>query len=126
MLSFLIVMLVAAAALAFVAWPLRAGAPAPGEGGVDPRLLEARDRAQLAKDRKLDEIRELRADRAAGKLAPADAAVLERTLRAQAADLLHELDRAEAAIVEASGGTTAESVEPAAGGVSASTREPVG
>lgn len=126
MLSFLVVMLVAAAALAFVAWPLRAGAPEPGEGTVDPRLLEARDRAQLAKDRKLDEIRELRADRAAGKLAPEDAAVLERTLRAQAADLLHELDRAEAAIVEASGATMPAPEPAPAGGVSASTREPVG
>lgn len=126
MLSFLIVMLVAAAALAFVAWPLRAGAPEPGAGTVDPRLLEARDRAQLAKDRKLDEIRELRADRAAGKLAPQDAAVLERTLRAQAADLLHELDRAEAAIAEASGATAGEPEAASPSGVSAGTREPVG
>jgi hypothetical protein len=103
MLSFPIVMTVAVAAIAFVAWPLRAGAPLPGEGVVDPRLLEARDRALLAKERKLDEIRELRADRQSGKLAHADAAVLERALRAQAADLLHVLDRADAAIAEASG-----------------------
>jgi hypothetical protein len=106
MLTFLIVMLIAAAAVAFVAWPLRAGAPLPGAGGPDPRLIEARDRALLAKNRKLDEIRELRADRQAGKLATADAATLERTLRAQAADLLHELDRAEAALTEATGPTT--------------------
>jgi hypothetical protein len=107
MLSFLIVMLVAAAVLAFVAWPLRAGAPEPGNGGIDPRLYVERDRALLAKERKLDEIRELRTDRQTGKLAKADAAVLERQLRAEAADLLHALDRAEAAITEATG-TTAE------------------
>ncbi|MEH3052804.1 MAG: hypothetical protein PGN13_02205 [Patulibacter minatonensis] len=101
--TFLIVMLVAAAAVTFVLWPLRTGAPAATDT-VDPRLVEARDRALLAKERKLDEIRELRADRAAGKLADADAAPLERQLRAQAADLLHALDAAEAAIVEASGG----------------------
>lgn len=101
MLSFLIVMLVAAAALTFVVWPLRGGARAPE--GVDPRLIEDRDRALLAKERKLDEIRELRADRAAGKIAKEDAAVLERQLRAQAADLLHALDRAEEALAEAEG-----------------------
>ncbi len=130
MLSFVIVMLVAAAVLAFVAWPLRAGAPEPRAGEVDPRLLEARDRALLAKERKLDEIRELRADRASGKLAPADAAVLERTLRSQAADLLHELDRAEAAIAEAAGGEEATPDQAgttgATDGVSSGTREPVG
>ncbi|MBO9532170.1 MAG: hypothetical protein J7513_04250 [Solirubrobacteraceae bacterium] len=100
MLSFLIVMIVAAAALAFVAWPLRAGASAATDG-PDPRLIEARDRAELAKDRKLDEIRELRADREAGKITKADAAVLERQLRAQAADLLHALDEADAALSDA-------------------------
>ena len=101
MLAFSIVMLVAAAALAFVAWPLRTGAPDPNTAGPDPRLIEERDRALLAKDRKLDEIRELRADRQSGKLAAADAAPLERRLRAEAADLLHALDHAEAALAEA-------------------------
>lgn len=101
MLEFVLVMAVAAAVLWFVLWPLRGHAPV--DGGIDPRLLEDRDRAQLAKDRKLDEIRELRADRAAGKLATADAAPLERALRAEAADLLHALDEAEAAIDEAQG-----------------------
>lgn len=125
MLSFVIVMLVAAVALAFVAWPLRAGAPVPAAGEVDPRLLEARDRALLAKDRKLDEIRELRADRQAGKITPADAAPLERMLRAQAADLLHELDRAEAAIAEVSGAAAPAAGEATTGDVSSGTREPV-
>jgi hypothetical protein len=99
MLQFLLVMAIAAAVLGFVLWPLRASAPIAA--GIDPRLLEDRDRAQLAKDRKLDEIRELRADRAAGKLDTADAAPLERALRAEAATLLHALDDAEAAIDEA-------------------------
>lgn len=99
MLQFLIVMLIAAGVLTFILWPLRSGQTAPT--GIDPRLLEDRDRAQLAKDRKLDEIRELRADRAAGKLTTADAAPLERALRAEAATLLHTLDDAEAAIDEA-------------------------
>jgi hypothetical protein len=114
MLSFLVVMFVAAAALAFVAWPLRAGAPVPGASGPDPRLAEERDRAQLAKDRKLDEIRELRADRQAGKITKADAAVLERQLRSEAADLLHALDLAEAALDEARGEPSASAPDPAA------------
>ncbi len=99
LLQFLIVMAIAAAVLWFVSGPLRPGAAAPA--AIDPRLLADRDRAQLAKDRKLDEIRELRADRAAGKITKDDAAPLERALRAQAADLLHALDEAEAAIDDA-------------------------
>ena len=99
MLQFLIVMALAAAVITFIAWPLTGHAKLPT--GIDPRLLEDRDRAQLAKDRKLDEIRELRADRAAGKLTDLDAAPLERALRSEAAELLHTLDAAEAAIDEA-------------------------
>lgn len=102
MLEFLLVMLIAAAAIGFVVWPLRAGAL--GATGPDPRLIEARDVALLAKERKLAEIRELRTDRAAGKIAVQDAAVLERQLRAQAADLLHALDAAEAALADAAPG----------------------
>lgn len=97
LLEFIIVMSIAASVFWFVIWPLR-GPAAGSDQGIDPRLLEDRDRAQLAKDRKLDEIRELRADRAAGKLADRDAAPLERALRSEAADLLHALDEAEAAI----------------------------
>lgn len=100
LLEFIIVMAIAAAVLWFVSGPLRPGG-LPDTAEIDPRLLADRDRAQLAKDRKLDEIRELRADREAGKIATADAAPLERKLRAEAADLLHTLDAAEAAIDEA-------------------------
>lgn len=106
MLTFLLVMVIAAGVLAFVLTPLlRAPAPVLGP---DPQLLVARDRAALAKERKLDEIRELRADVAAGKLTAGDGKVLERALRAEAADLLHQLDAAEAAVVEA----TPEPAEP--------------
>lgn len=98
MVPFLIVMIIAVSVFWFVLWPLRG---ATGPDGIDPRLLADRDRAQLAKDRKLDEIRELRSDREAGKITKSDAAPLERTLRAQAAQLLHTLDAAEAAIDEA-------------------------
>jgi hypothetical protein len=95
-LEFIIVMTVALAVFLYVLAPLRR--TDDSDRTIDPRLLADRDRAQLAKDRKLDEIRELRADRQAGKLTEGDARALERELRAQAADLLHQLDDAEAAI----------------------------
>ena len=64
-LQFLIVMAVAAIVFVFVLAPLRRDPD--GTGMIDPRLLADRDRAQLAKDRKLDEIRELRAALAAAR-----------------------------------------------------------
>jgi hypothetical protein len=110
MLQFLIVMLIAIAVFWFIVIPLRPGGEA--SRGIDPRLLADRDRAQLAKDRKLDEIRELRTDRDAGKITKADAAPLERALRAQAADLLHTLDAAEAAIDEAEAHLATDDAKP--------------
>lgn len=112
MLTFLLVMLLAAAVLAFVLMPLLR-APAP-VAGPDPQLVVARDRALLAKERKLAEIRELRGDVASGKLTAADGKVLERALRADAADLLHQLDAAESALVEVTPAPAAEApAEPA-------------
>lgn len=99
MLTFLLVMLIAVAVLGFVLLPLLRE-PEIAEG-PDPQLLVQRDRALLAKDRKLDEIRELRADVASGKLDAGDGKVLERALRAEAADLLHQVDAAEEALREA-------------------------
>lgn len=75
--------------LAFVLWPLRSG---EATGGPDPQLLLERERVAVAKDRKIDELRELLGDREAGKLDAAGAKALERDLRRQAADLLHRLD----------------------------------
>lgn len=110
-LEFLIVMAIAALVFWFVLWPLRGDAPAAD--GVDERLELERDRVQLAKDRKLDEIRELRHDRAAGKLSAADAGPLERELRGQAAELLHELDAIEAQLDDAATAVqTREAVAP--------------
>ena len=62
---------------------------------IDPRITELedrRDRVALAKQRKLDEILELRGDHEAGKIATPDFRDLDRRLRGEAADLLHELD----------------------------------
>lgn len=85
----LAVIAIAAATFAFVLWPLRPGAPTPAP---DDALRVERERIALAKDRKIDEIRELRGDQAAGKIEADRAREIERTLRAQAADLMHQLD----------------------------------
>lgn len=87
--TFVIVVVICLAVLGYVLWPLRAGAPA---AGPDPQLLLERERVAVAKDRKIDELRELLGDREAGKLDAADAKELERRLRHEAADLLHRLD----------------------------------
>ncbi len=62
----------------------------PGEAGQDPRLadLEAR------KEAKYREIRDAQLDRAAGKLSEEDFGRLDAELRAEAAAILEELDRA--------------------------------
>lgn len=100
MLPFLAVMTIAAATLLYVFWPLRGEDPG---AGADPQLLVERERIALAKDRKIDEIRELRGDREAGKLEASGARDLERRLRAEAADLLHQLDELDAQLAAAAG-----------------------
>jgi hypothetical protein len=86
--------LIAIVLLAAVAWfvtvPLRAPAAAPGE---DPRVadLEAR------KEAKYREIRDAELDRAQGKLSEADWKAADAELRAEAIEILKELDEAQAA-----------------------------
>jgi glycine/D-amino acid oxidase-like deaminating enzyme len=73
------------------------------EPQLDPRITaleDRRERLALAKQRKLDEILELRGDHEAGKIATPDFRDLDRRLRGEAADLLHELDGVEAELSE--------------------------
>jgi hypothetical protein len=65
MLSFLIVMIVAGAALAFVAWPLRAGDHATPTG-PDPHLIADRDRADRDRREPRRRSRSRSAERRAG------------------------------------------------------------
>jgi hypothetical protein len=86
--SFLLVLVVLVAVAVVVAWPLyRAARPKPG----GPPELEA---LEAAKDAKLREIRETELDYRTGKLSEEDWHATDAQLRAEAADLLRELDRA--------------------------------
>lgn len=77
--------------LALVVWivsgPLRAGAQA----AADKEALRVAD-LEAAKEAKYREIRETEQDFRAGKLSEADWKVMDRELRAEAVELLRQLD----------------------------------
>ncbi len=85
----IIVILLLGAVAVFVTAPLRSGAAA--------RELERDEgrRADLeaARDAKYREIRDLEMDHRTGKLSDEDWRALDRDLRAEAVDILHELDQ---------------------------------
>ena len=78
-------------ALALVVWvvgtPLRAGPRAAEEAVVFDR-----ERLEAARDAKYREIRELEMDHRTGKLSDEDFRALDRQLRAEAVEILRELD----------------------------------
>ncbi len=86
--------LVILAVVCAVAWiisaPLRGGGEADG-GEVADRVAELRAR----RDAKYREIRDAELDQQTGKLSEEDHRELDRQLRAQAAEILRELDEAE-------------------------------
>jgi hypothetical protein len=73
----------------FVTTPLRRPA---GSGVLDARTAAL----EAARDAKLREIHDADLDRRTGKLSDSDYAALDMTLRAEAAELLRELDEARA------------------------------
>jgi hypothetical protein len=85
-----VIMLVVAGALFVVTRPLRSGSRESDE------LLEA-ERAELdaLKEAKYRDIRDAELDYQTGKLSEHDWRVLDRTLRAEAVELLKRLDRLE-------------------------------
>jgi flagellar biosynthesis/type III secretory pathway M-ring protein FliF/YscJ len=89
LLAFLLVALVLLAVVAFVSAPLRRP-EAEDDGIEDPRIadLEAR------KEAKYREIRDAEQDRASGKLSQEDFERQDAELRAEAIEILDELDRA--------------------------------
>jgi hypothetical protein len=90
-LVFLLVVLLLAAVVAVVSAPLRArrrGVPEPPEPAPDLAALEA------ARDAKYREIRDAELDYRTGKLSEADWRALDEQLRAEAVEVLRELDRA--------------------------------
>jgi flagellar biosynthesis/type III secretory pathway M-ring protein FliF/YscJ len=84
----LVVIVVLALAVAFVAAPLRRGA------AVEEESSEANRRADLeaAKEAKYREIRDAELDYRTGKLSEADWKALDRELRGQAIAILREID----------------------------------
>jgi hypothetical protein len=90
-LDFLLVLVLLLAVAVIVAWPLyRAARPTPTTGEADVEALV------VAKEAKLREIRDAELDYRTGKLSEADWRTVDGQLRAEVADILHQLDRAQA------------------------------
>ena len=87
--DFLLVLVVLAVVAVVVAWPLyRVARPTPGAGErSEVEALEA------ARDAKLREIRDSELDYRTGKLSEEDWRTIDAQLRAEAADILRQLDR---------------------------------
>jgi hypothetical protein len=88
LLEALVFVIVVAALVAFVTHPLRDRKPAAGQG-EDPRIAELEAR----KEALYREIRDGEMDRAAGKLTEPEFERQDAELRAQAVEILRELDR---------------------------------
>jgi type II secretory pathway pseudopilin PulG len=84
----LVVIVVLAAVVAMVAWPLRPGHATARDSA------EAAERAELeaARDAKYREIRDAELDHRTGKLSAADWRPMDRALRAEAVAILQRLD----------------------------------
>jgi hypothetical protein len=95
-LQFLIVLAILAVVVIVVTGPLRSASrpsasvaeAAAGEDTAEIADLEA------AREAKYREIRDAELDHSTGKLSDADFEALDRTLRAEAVEILHALDRA--------------------------------
>jgi hypothetical protein len=76
-----------------VSAPLRrshaAGAAAADDGAADPQVVEL----EAARDAKYREIRDAELDHQTGKLSDADWSAIDSELRAEAVEILRELDR---------------------------------
>jgi hypothetical protein len=85
--------LLVAALLAFVAWllssPFRGGAPATAGARAD---ADARDTLESAREAKYAEIRDNETDYRTGKLSEQDYHALDDGLRAEAVEILRQLD----------------------------------
>ncbi len=88
--TILIAVLITAIAVAIVAWPIVRGRhPAPTKEEVDPELAELLARREAM----LTAIKDLEFDHAVGKIEEKDFQVLNARLRAEAIQVLKELDR---------------------------------
>jgi hypothetical protein len=88
-LEFLIVLGVLGSLVVFVSAPLRRPQPAATEPSGEPLAdLEA------AREAKYRELRDAELDHSTGKLSDEDYAALDRTLRAEAIEIMRSIDRA--------------------------------
>jgi hypothetical protein len=98
MIQFVVILLALAGVIAIVGTPLRRpageGAGADGTRAAADRRLEVGD-LEAAREAKLHEIRDAELDHRTGKLSDRDYEELDRTLRAEAVEILHDLDRIE-------------------------------
>jgi flagellar biosynthesis/type III secretory pathway M-ring protein FliF/YscJ len=86
--EFLLVLLVLAVVVAVVAAPLRSGREAARTAAASAE----REELEAAKEAKYREIRDAELDYRTGKLSESDWRALDRTLRAEAVELLKRLD----------------------------------
>jgi hypothetical protein len=100
--GYLIVLIVLAIVFTLITGPLRAARHARSDRGFTVDDLRA------ARDAKYQEIRDAEMDMRTGKLSEDDYAEIDRTLRAEAIEILHRLDEAEAADAEADARDAAE------------------
>ena len=89
MLQFLIVLAILQAVVHVVTGPFRRPASAP-----EPPGAAAFEELEAAREAKYREIRDAELDHSTGKLSDADFEAVDRTLRAEAVEILHALDRA--------------------------------
>jgi flagellar biosynthesis/type III secretory pathway M-ring protein FliF/YscJ len=90
--AYLLVLVVLAAAVYLISAPLRAARRPDDEAGSAPDVAEL----EAARDAKYREIRDAELDVRTGKLSDEDYASLDGSLRAEAVDILHQLDEARA------------------------------
>jgi hypothetical protein len=89
--EFLLVLVVLAVVVVVIAAPLRAGPSAARAAAASAE----REELEAAKEAKYREIRDAELDYRTGKLSEGDWRALDRTLRAEAVDLLKRLDDVE-------------------------------
>jgi flagellar biosynthesis/type III secretory pathway M-ring protein FliF/YscJ len=96
--EFVIVLVVLIVVVLIVSGPLRREWSSRSRGQDEPAAADgqrARTLAELeaAREAKYREIRDAELDHRTGKLSEADYEMVDRTLRAEAVEILHELDR---------------------------------
>ena len=94
MAGYLIVLAVLAAVFTLITGPLRSSRHGRSDAGVTVADLQA------ARDSKYQEIRDAEMDMRTGKLSNEDYAAMDQSLRAEAIEILHRLDIAEAQLQE--------------------------